>query len=423
MIVYRDKPGSPQPVVVPRDTLVEIVVKNRQPLETITFLQTTDALPPSDIGLAIVKGFLPVLSGIVGHVQTKASPTEQDKLTRTLAEAQQQLNVLSDEIACLKKGKSFDEATRDQNRELHPEAEHCIGALKDNDAVDKSRRQIVAESDPAKLIKLPVSSIKALDLEIAGHFSACWSNTTLSADDLSQCLTDSTRYEKDQIEIDDALAKLQARQAAMITVHAALASVPDAGDFIDDIQPSPGRKASVKITAKDSLGTTSVELGSVVISWQGSNFSVSTGILFSSLKNKTFANTPIIVNGVPVLDPSGKVTTQVTESDTVPSIVAPLIFLNYELPFIHPCLAKCGFLLSGGMGSNLTAKTADYAAGFSIRYRDILFTPAVHIGRINELTNGVVVGQKLGSSPPALPTAMHFTPKFGFAITYRLPFP
>jgi hypothetical protein len=75
------------------------------------------------------------------------------------------------------------------------------------------------------------------------------------------------------------------------------------------------------------------------------------------------------------------------------------------------------------MGSNLTAKTADYAAGFSIRYRDILFTPAVHIGRINELTNGVVVGQKLGSSPPALPTAMHFTPKFGFAITYRLPFP
>jgi hypothetical protein len=102
-------------VTVPKDTVVEIVVANRQPLENITFLQTTDALPPTDIALAIVKGFLPVLTGIIGHVHTAAAPTEQETIIKTLANAQQQLNVLSDEINCLKKGLSFDEATRDKD--------------------------------------------------------------------------------------------------------------------------------------------------------------------------------------------------------------------------------------------------------------------------------------------------------------------
>jgi hypothetical protein len=113
----------------------------------------------------------------------------------------------------------------------------------------------------------------------------------------------------------------------------------------------------------------------------------------------------------------------VTESDTKPSVVTPLAFFSYEIPYITAREGKFGVLLSAGLGANLTAKSADYAAGISFRYREVLFTPAVHFGRENELTNGVVVGQMLGSSPPALPTAMHFKPNVGFALTYRVPIP
>jgi hypothetical protein len=200
-------------------------------------------------------------------------------------------------------------------------------------------------------------------------------------------------------------------------------ALPDAGEFYDLVKPSPDHKATITVTAKDVISGTSTELAKVVVTWRSTPFSISTGILFSTLHNKSYINAPVIVNGVPVLDSSGKVTTKVTESDTVPSIVTPLIFLNYEILPLSSANGRFGLHLSGGMGSNLTAKTADYAAGISFRYRDILLTPAVHIGRQNDLTNGVTVGQELGSSPPALPQSMHFVPKLGFSITYRVPIP
>jgi hypothetical protein len=50
-------------------------------------------------------------------------------------------------------------------------------------------------------------------------------------------------------------------------------------------------------------------------------------------------------------------------------------------------------------------------------------TPLVHIGRYNDLTQGIGVGSMLGSSPPSpLPTASRWTAKLGFAVSYVLPF-
>ena len=127
--------------------------------------------------------------------------------------------------------------------------------------------------------------------------------------------------------------------------------------------------------------------------------------------------------GVPVLDSGGKVTTIVTENDTRPSVVTPLAMLSYEFTRHNYASGKFGMLASGGLGANLTTKSADYAVGISFRYRELLFSPLLHMGRETYLSNGVAVGQKLGSSPPALTTEQHFKPAAGFAISYRIPVP
>jgi hypothetical protein len=124
------------------------------------------------------------------------------------------------------------------------------------------------------------------------------------------------------------------------------------------------------------------------------------------------------------------VTTVVTRSDTSPSVVAPELLVSYRLPWIsrfaweNKCRGGCSFLLSGGVGANLTSKSADFDSGFSFQIGSVLFTPTVHYGRENRLSNGVAVGQKLGASPPSpLPTNYQWVKKFGIAITYALPIP
>ena len=199
--------------------------------------------------------------------------------------------------------------------------------------------------------------------------------------------------------------------------------MPGEGAFVAKITGEVNKKATVKVTAKDVSTGTSTDVATVTITWQGTNFSLSSGILLSTMPNRTYANSPIIINGVPVLDSSGKVTTEVTESDTRPSVVTPLALFNYEFTRKNHVGGKFGVLVSGGLGANLTTKSADYAVGVSFRYREILFSPMLHLGRESFLSNGVTVGQKLGSSPPTLPSEQEFKPAFGLAITYRIPIP
>jgi hypothetical protein len=158
----------------------------------------------------------------------------------------------------------------------------------------------------------------------------------------------------------------------------------------------------VTITGQEAVNKTNSSVTTVTINTQNTNWIISTGILFSNLKFHTFTNAPIIVNGKPVLDPTGKVTTVVTRSDTSPTVVAPVLLVSYRFPWIsrfaweNKCRGGCSFLLSGGVGANLTSKTADFDTGFSFQIGSVLFTPALHYGRDNRLSNGVAVGQQLG---------------------------
>src|ERR1035437_5942068 len=116
IIVYRDKPGSPQPVSVPKDTKVEIIVKNRAASETVTFVQATDALPPNDFGLALLKAFLPVLPGVTVRVfSLNEEDTRAEKsIPDALAFARKQLNIIADELSCFKAGKVFITSTGEE---------------------------------------------------------------------------------------------------------------------------------------------------------------------------------------------------------------------------------------------------------------------------------------------------------------------
>jgi hypothetical protein len=147
------------------------------------------------------------------------------------------------------------------------------------------------------------------------------------------------------------------------------------------------------------------------------------------MPNRAFTNAPRIVNGQPVLDSGGKTLMIVTENDTRPSIIFPVVFISYRIgPFSRArweakCPGRCAFLATGGIGANLSNKSAEFAGGLSFQIGSVLLTPLVSIGRQLQLSNGVVVGQQLGSSPPALPTENKWGPHFGLALTYRLPIP
>lgn len=90
----------------------------------------------------------------------------------------------------------------------------------------------------------------------------------------------------------------------------------------------------------------------------------------------------------------------------------------------NSCPRHCGFLLSGGVGANLTAsqKSADFLGGVSFQIGSVLITPAAHVTWDVRLTQGISTGDQLGSSPPSpLPTQRSLVTKFAIGISYVLP--
>jgi hypothetical protein len=112
------------------------------------------------------------------------------------------------------------------------------------------------------------------------------------------------------------------------------------------------------------------------------------------------------------------------------SVIAPIALVSYRINSLSNfkwetrCPGSCSFLLSGGVGANLTAKEADFDVGASFEIGGVLFTPALHFGSDVRLANGLYVGEPLGSNPPSpLPTTNKWVLKAAFAITYSIPIP
>ena len=118
-----------------------------------------------------------------------------------------------------------------------------------------------------------------------------------------------------------------------------------------------------------------------------------------------------------------------TEAVTRPAIMFPVVTASYRIGpwsnahWENQCPGHCAILLTGGVGLNLTAKTAEFLVGPSFQFGGLLLTPGWHIGRQSDLAEGLAPGKMFGSSPPdPLPTTMSWTMKFGVTISYVLPF-
>jgi hypothetical protein len=285
----------------------------------------------------------------------------------------------------------------------------------------------------AAVMPLPVAEWKAVDANVNKEVNASIALPETNAAEIAAknaALDKDDKYATNQVVLNSVISDAESSQKAMMeTAQQIINLAGSSAEATYTIQQPHNYNSIVTVAAQEVVSKTSTALGTVTISWQSNPWEISTGILFSTLVARSFTNAPLIVNGKPVLDPSGKTLTVVTESDTRPVVVLPLVMANFRLrglshyPWENRCPNHCAFLLSGGVGLNLTTKTADFAVGPSFQIGEVLITTAAHFGRESMLTNGVTVGSQLGSSPPnPLPTANKWVTGFGIAISYVLPF-
>ena len=292
-------------------------------------------------------------------------------------------------------------------------------------------------ANQAAQMRLPLGELQDLTSTLSELQRRCFADVASGKDDAEKekrrkdCVPGLDRHLSNQARLNSAASDIQKAQATLLQTVLTLSAWPSTPSILAyQFISSPLNNMVVTVSGQEIVNKTNSPIATVIINCQATHWVISTGILFSNLKFHTYSNAPIIVDGQPVLDSSGKVLTKVTRSDTSPSVVAPILLANYRINYLSRfkwearCRNGCSFLLTGGVGANLTSKTADFDTGISFQFGSVLFTPTVHYGRDNRLSNGVAVGQELGPSPPnPLPIENHWVKKFGFAISYALPTP
>ncbi len=421
VLIDRQKPVAPLPLKVTKGTTIQIRVTHRSNLETIQFVPTNTTLPPVDLGASLFSNFSGIMTGFVavrprpssGGTQAYDESLQRPYDVSLLVKAQDHVkNRIETEVATLNEltdqVKSLEEISDEGFNKGVDKFLRVMGDLPLSEASDPSQ---ICVTDP----RLPECGsiglqLKSIDIQIAADVAECASFSLLT-----DCKSKLIQLQQRQAVLNSALAKVQAKEQTLKTASEAIAGLPSAGDYIYQVHLDRNVSSSIKISAKDVLSGTSTDLTTVVISWQTTSFSVSAGLMVSTMPGRAFTNGPEIVNGAP----NGKIS--VTETDTKPSWVTPLALFNWEAKASHN--ADWGLLFSAGAGSNLTTKTADFAIGPSVRFRDLIITPALHYGKETILTKGVFVGDtNLGSGVTA-PTGTEYRPHFGVAFTYRIKLP
>jgi hypothetical protein len=371
--VERGAPGSPLPVQVPPKTTVFVEVDGQRQTETLKYTTTTDVVARPDLLGGFVKQFVSPLSTVLleSRIHGFDQPLdpifkEQEDVADALKEPTTDINRAAVEVSCLQTYSIFDESGA------------CLtgqqGTLAYDD-FDRALADTTTDLNEAISTYLPVAELKAIDDEIKTRIAKCPNlpdpSTNPSEDviklaiqDRKLCFSEMDYLQQNENRLNDAVAALQASQKNLVQVAPILTSLasPKASPAQSFVNESD-RKATIKIVAIDAIGKNSTDVATVVITWQSTRFVVSTGVMLSTLENNTFANSPIYdASGAPVLD-AGKVTTQVTVTHTRPSVVFPLVMANWRLhSFSKGCHGNCSFLIGGGMGANLSSKTADLAA-------------------------------------------------------------
>ena len=435
--IKRESPTSPLPVMVPKGTSVVIRISNTRPLETIAFDEKSTRIERPDAFSTFVQAALDPLKSLV--MKTVKAPGSEyamreelvevdDPLYKRQVEVQKKIDIARTFVATAAKRIVCMSAYQPTVKSGIVEV--CDTATSLNRAsFDAARRLAICDiqggegcpplSLRAGLTPLPIASEQAT----AGQIAKGMGDLAKGAVDLEpgkrdaydQLITNEQRLVAE-------IKELQEGQTALLKSAAILNSLP--ASFNTEITRSQDRDSSstVTVTATDQISKTPVQLGVITITWQTAAWKISTGILFSALPAHSFTNAPQIINGQPILDSSGKLTTIVTDTVTHPTVVFPLVLANYRFAQARSCSRSCGLFGSGGVGVNLANSTTEFAGGVSFQWGSVLLSPLVHIGRVQSLTDGVQVGQTLGSSPPDLPIEKRWSVSGGLGISYILPF-
>lgn len=432
--VDRDNPASPATIVVRAGTTVVIQLTNARANEGVTFTPTTTQTPPVDVAGTFLKSAINPLQSLVVHQQTyiganKLSANDIIVLSDPIVA---QLNALIDDLQKAL-GTMADSAVQLSCLEAYREVSgapgnfSCSATLLNAGTFDAAKSTTISSLQGAAQGSLPLATIQDADKAITDDLAA---SQKLAGQARTTALKKDDQYMSTEATIKTAIGDAQKTQATMLETAQQLALLSDAPPVASfQIMRGKDYNSSVAIVAQEVISKTNTTVATVVVDWQANPWEVSTGIMFSWLKSRGFSNAPLIVNGQQQLDSGGKGLTVVAESDTRPTIVAPLVMLNYRLRGVsdygwqNRCPGHCAFLLSGGVGLNIPAKAAEFAVGPSFQIGALLLTAAAHIGRDTELTQAVGVGAQLGSSPPSpLPTASVWVARFGFVASYVLPF-
>lgn len=184
----------------------------------------------------------------------------------------------------------------------------------------------------------------------------------------------------------------------------------------------------VPIAQKKSIDTITVLYADPI-------FEVSTGVFFSTLPDRSFANQTVVTQ-----NPGGVPPTQgnvvITQTITRPT-VEPFVAANWRIghDFLWLGGRRGAMYVTTAVGINTNAATtADFAFGPSISWRSVMLSPLYHLGRDTRLTQGEFVGQiwcnasqasdsipKCSGPPPSPSTEKFWTSAFAFGISVRIP--
>ena len=159
----------------------------------------------------------------------------------------------------------------------------------------------------------------------------------------------------------------------------------------------------------------------------------SAGVLFSMLPNSSFSNQTTVTQNPGASPTLGNVV--IAQTVARPTVV-PFVAANWRLlpEFAWPDRRRGAFYFTAAVGLNPNNTSAEFGLGASVSWRSVMFSPLVHWGRDNRLTQGEFVGEiwcnasgpngaipKCSGSPPSPSTERFWKPSFALGISVRVP--
>jgi hypothetical protein len=450
-IVHLDRNdlATPPAITVPKGTHVIVQLDNARWDEMIQFNRTTTQNSPEDVAANIFKALQQNLSGLVLSQQSsaahkaaeKAAPppdsimNAEDEAIDELQAASIKINNANTRLTCFEQNKGVVPAS--DNQAAQCSSVLLAGPLDPANTFRKYKNELVTILQAAAKSALPSNTVASLPDQIKGRQADCAAKPPT----IDPSLCTPVRLNDLQTMLDNiksVVASLEKTQQALLSAATAIQSWPglrdDHGNVITSIRftvvQNSTRTSTITVAATEIVTLTSTNLVTVNVTWVTQPFVLSSGILLSTLPNRSYAISQLVINGAPVPDPTnpGKYLTYINQTVSHPSVSLPMVLGSWrvrqlsDFSWQNKCPNHCAILVSGGMGFNIIEKSADFAAGLSFQLGSVMFTPAAHFSRESLLIDGLYPNEILGSNPPsALQTQNAWTVHAGLAFTIVIP--